>query len=229
MNRILALALVALALPATTSEAHAWDFVMAPRVTIRTLSTRPTVVARPVAVRVGTATVATQPSATQNNTQPAPSTAGSLRCSATRNGVESRATVELIQNGRTIASAACGLGALPLSAIPGAYVARISLADTFDGTHRDVPVQVVAGQVRGLTVEVPTALLEVRAEVAGRLVFGRAIVRRSGNVVGSLGSGVVATLTPGSYDIEVVQGSQRRLLQGIRLAPGQRRALRVAF
>ena len=143
--------------------------------------------------------------------------------------MESRDTVELIQNGRTIASAACGLGALPLSAIPGAYVARISLADTFDGTHRDVPVQVVAGQVRGLTVEVPTALLEVRAEVAGRLVFGRAIVRRSGNVVGSLGSGVVATLTPGSYDIEVVQGSQRRLLQGIRLAPGQRRALRVAF
>jgi len=48
-------------------------------------------------------------------------------------------------------------------------------------------------------------------------------------MVGSLGSGVVATLSPGRYDIEVVHGAQRRLLRGVLLSAGQRRALRVAF
>lgn len=225
MTRTLALALVALALPATTHQARAWDFVASPRVSVRTLSprlmprvrvvTRPRVVARP--------RLATRPTADRS-----PAT-GSLRCAATRNGTESRARLELLRGGRAVASAPCGLGAAPLSAAAGAYVARVTLQGTLDAAHRDVPVSVVAGQLRGLTVEVPTALLEVRAEVNGRRVFGRAIVRRDGAEVGSLGSGVVATLSPGRYDIEVLRGAERRLLRGVELRPGQRRALRVAF
>ncbi|NOY91325.1 MAG: hypothetical protein GXP55_08950 [Deltaproteobacteria bacterium] len=232
MTRTLALALLVLALPVTATPAQAWDVVPSPRLSVRTPS--PRLMPRPrVYVRPGLGPrsiprprVYVRP--TRRPRQSTPSTGG-LRCRATRNGVETRASLQLLRAGRSVASAACGLGAPALRVESGNYVARVTLTGTLDGSYRDVPVRVVSGQVRGLTVEVPTALLEVRVEVNRRRVFGRAIVRRAGVVVGSLGSGVVATLSPGRYDIEVIRGATRRVIRGVNLRAGQRRALRVAF
>lgn len=156
---------------------------------------------------------------------PAPARPGQLRCVAEENGAHAAASFEMKQNGQTVAQGSCES---PVELPPGAYVAHITLETALDRPTRAVPVQVAEGGVVTARASFQTAILEVRFTDERAPVHGLAMVRQGGRTLGTLGSGVTARVSAGTYEIVARHRTEDRTYT-VSLAPGQRRALRAAF
>jgi len=150
---------------------------------------------------------------------------GKILCSLTQNGAPARGTIVVERDGREIAGGSCGSA---LSVPAGKCKVTVRLDGTLDNPSKSVGIQVRAEKTTPVSVDFQTGVLEVRIETKEQLGTGIVTVNRNGKRIGTLGSGVAATLSAGSYEIVVRLGGKERRYS-VDLRPGQRRLVRAQF
>jgi hypothetical protein len=156
---------------------------------------------------------------------PAGAQQGQIECKVTENGTPSRGTVAIAQDGRTVASGACGR-ALPVPV--GKCKVTVILDGALDNPGRTVEAKVEAGETARVSVDFETAELEVRIESKQARGTGLVAVERGGKRLGTIGSGVPSRLSAGKYRIVVRLGGEEKQYD-VELRPGQRRLVRAQF
>jgi hypothetical protein len=150
---------------------------------------------------------------------------GQIRCSITENGGPARGTIVVERNGREVGGGSCGAA---LSVPVGKCKVTVRLDGTLDNPAKSVRVEVTAEKVTPVSVDFQTGVLEVRIETKGQRGTGIVTVNRGSTRIGTLGSGVAARLSAGSYEVVVrLAGQERRY--SVDLRPGQRRLVRAQF
>jgi hypothetical protein len=151
---------------------------------------------------------------------------GRLNCEIKENGKSASGTVALEKDGAQVASGSCGK---PLSAPPGSYTAVLGLDGALDGPVQQKPVTVQAGAEAKVEADFSTGTVTVRILQAGKPAAGMAVIRRDGKQVGTLGSGVAAHLSTGSYEITARYRVQQKLFEKVQLTAGQNVDLQADF
>jgi len=153
---------------------------------------------------------------------------GRVTCEILENGHSASGVVAILslKDEKEVATSSCGR---ELSVAAGDYVAALRLDGALDGPEQRQPISVKAGSTQKLHADFPTATLEVRIASSGRRAAGIAIIKRNGQQLGTLGSGVAAHLSTGTYHIFVRYRAQEKDLGEIVLPPGQQRALDAVF
>jgi hypothetical protein len=151
---------------------------------------------------------------------------GRVSCSITENGQPASGVVSLQRNDQEISSASCGK---EFGVAPGTYTAALRLDGAFDGPERKQTIVVEAGAASKLTANFETGTLEIRIANLGKRAAGMAIIKRAGQQLGTLGSGVAAHLSVGTYRVIVRYRSQEKDLGDVNIAPGQHVTLDAAF
>ena len=150
---------------------------------------------------------------------------GEIRCSVTENAAPARGTVSVTQNGKEVGAGSCGA---TLSVPAGKCKVTVRLDGTVDNPSQVVDVEVRPGQTAPVTVDFKTGVLEVRIESKAQSGTGLVTVNRGTERIGTLGSGVAARLSAGTYQVVVRLGDQERRYE-VELRPGQRRLVRAQF
>jgi hypothetical protein len=150
---------------------------------------------------------------------------GEILCSITDNGAPARGTIAVEQNGKEVAAGSCGAA---LAVPAGKCKVTVRLDGTLDNPSKTVNLEVSAGKTAPVAVDFQTGVLEVRIETKGQSGTGIVTLNRDSKRVGTLGSGVAARLSVGSYELVVRLGGQERRY-AVDLRPGQRRLVRVQF
>jgi hypothetical protein len=152
---------------------------------------------------------------------------GKVVCNITENGQPASGVISVQKDGNEIATASCG--GRELSVPVGNYVAALRLDGAFDGPEQRQNIEVKPGGTNKLSADFATAVLEVRITSGGRRAAGMAVIKRKGQQLGTLGSGVNAHLSAGAYRILVRYRGQEKDLGDVTLASGQRLSLDAAF
>lgn len=150
---------------------------------------------------------------------------GEIRCSVTENGGPARGTIVVEQNGREVGGGSCGS---PLSVPVGKCKVTVRLDGTLDNPAKRVDVEVSASKPASVSVDFQTGVLEVRIETKEQGGTGLVTVNRGSKRIGTLGSGVTAHLTVGTYEVIVRLGGEERRY-AVDLRPGQHRMVRAQF
>jgi hypothetical protein len=150
---------------------------------------------------------------------------GEILCAITDNGAPARGTIAVEQNGKEVAAGSCGA---PLAVPAGKCKVTVRLDGTLDNPSKTVNLEVSAGKTAPVAVDFQTGVLEVRIDTKGQRGTGIVTLNRDSKRVGTLGSGVAARLSVGSYEVVVRLGGQERRYV-VDLRPGQRRLVRVQF
>ena len=152
---------------------------------------------------------------------------GHVSCEITENGEIATGVVSVQRNGKEIATSACGR---ELSVPAGDYVAALRLDGAFDGPEQRQTIQVKAGGAPiKLKADFATAVLEVRIASSGRRAAGMAVIKRGGQQLGTLGSGVQAHVSVGTYRVLVRYRTQQKDLGDITMSAGQHLTLDASF
>jgi hypothetical protein len=150
---------------------------------------------------------------------------GQIRCAITENGSPASGSFAVEQGGRQVASGSCGRA---LSVPVGACSVTVRLNGALDNPAQTVNATVADGKTSTVAVDFKTAVLEVRIDAKGQRGTGMVTVEKNGRRIGTLGSGVAARLSAGSYEVIVRLGAQEQRHQ-VELRPGQRRLVRAQF
>lgn len=151
---------------------------------------------------------------------------GKVLCEITENGLAASGVISVQVGGKEVATGACGR---ELSLPPGDYTAALRLDGALDGPEQRQPLHVQPGELLHPRADFATGTIEVRIASQGRRAAGMAIIKRNGQQLGTLGSGVAAHLTSGKYHIFVRYRAQEKDLGEVTLAPGQQVVLDAAF
>jgi hypothetical protein len=151
---------------------------------------------------------------------------GRVICTISENGQPASGVVSLQQNDKEITSGSCGK---EFSVPAGTYSAALRLDGAFDGPELKQNVVVEAGAVANLSTNFETGSLEIRIVSHGKRAAGMAIIKRGAQQLGTLGSGVVAHLSVGTYRVIVRYRAQEKDLGAVSIATGQRVTLDAAF
>jgi hypothetical protein len=158
-------------------------------------------------------------------TPTAPARPGQLTIAVDENGAYAASTFQVRQAGRVVASGSSGS---PIALPAGAYDVVITLETALDRPTRTVRVLVPEGGVATARASFQTAIVEVRFTKDRMAVHGLATVRQGDRVIGTLGSGVTARVSAGTYQIDARYRTEQRTYS-VSLAPVQRRALSAQF
>ena len=151
---------------------------------------------------------------------------GRVACTITENGQPASGVISIQKDGNEIATTSCGR---ELAVPVGHYVAALRLDGAFDGPEQRLNVEVKAGALQKLSGDFATGVLEVRISSGGRRAAGMAVIKRNGQQLGTLGSGVGAHVSAGKYRILVRYRSQEKDLGEVTIAGGQRLSLDADF
>jgi hypothetical protein len=160
---------------------------------------------------------------------PAPTraeSAGKVVCGITENGQPASGVISVQKDGNEIATTSCGR---ELSVPVGNYVAALRLDGTFDGPEQRQNLEIKAGATQKLNADFATGILEVRISSGGRRAAGMAVIKRNGQQLGTLGSGVSAHVSAGNYRILVRYRAQEKDLGDVTISSGQRLSLEASF
>jgi len=149
-----------------------------------------------------------------------------VTCSLTENGQAATGVISILKSESEIAAGACGH---TLSIPPGEYAATLRLDGALDSPEQHQPLHAKANSLHTLKADFATSTLEVRVTSAGRRAAGIAIIRRDERQLATLGSGVSAHLSAGTYSVVVRYRSQERDLGEITLKAGQKCVLEATF
>ena len=172
----------------------------------------------------------------------------SVAAAQDESAVGGRISVTVKQNGAVVSSGfevhrvasptapgeivASGRAGLPVRVPAGTYDVVVRLDGAIDRPERWTR-SVVVGAGRTVEVEASfeTAILEVRATSRGRRAAATIFVRRAGETVdiATLGAGVRAVVSAGTYDIIVKHRATERSFPGTELLAGRSRTLTVDF
>ena len=131
--------------------------------------------------------------------------------------------------GETVAS---GRSGNPVQVAPGKYDVVVRLDGAIDRPERWLRgVQVLSGRTVSLEQAFQTSILEVRVTARGRRAAATIYVRRAGesSEVATLGAGVRAVISSGTYDIVVRHRREERTFPSTALIPGRARTLTATF
>jgi hypothetical protein len=151
---------------------------------------------------------------------------GRVACTITENGQPASGVISIQQDGKEIATGSCGRDlAVPV----GNFVAALRLDGAFDGPEKRQNIDVKPGAPQKLSADFSTGVLEVRIASGGRRAAGMAVIKRNGQQLGTLGSGVTAHVSAGTYRILVRYRSHEKDLGDVTISSGQRLSLDAAF
>ena len=152
---------------------------------------------------------------------------GHISCEITENGEMATGVISVQRDGKEIATTACGR---ELSVPAGDYVAALRLDGAFDGPEQRQNISVKPGGAPlKLKADFKTAVLEVRIKSSGKRAAGMAVIKRNGQQLGTLGSGVQAHVSVGTYRVLVRYRTQEKDLGDITLSAGQHLTLDASF
>jgi hypothetical protein len=149
-----------------------------------------------------------------------------LTCKITENGESATGTVVLMAGDAEVARGSCAKG---VTAPAGSYEAVLRLDGALDGPEQRKPVELAAGGSQSVQADFSTGLLEVKIQREGRRAAGMAIIRKGGKQIGTLGSGVAAHLSVGTYEVVARYRTQEKRFEAVTISRGQRVTLDAAF
>jgi hypothetical protein len=149
-----------------------------------------------------------------------------VTCEITENGQPASGTISVWVDGAELAEGTCGR---PLAIPAGEHEVVLRLDGALDGPERRLPLQALAGRTVPVSADFSTGLLEVRIQSQGRDTAGIAVIRRGGRQVGTLGSGVAAHLSVGSYEVIARYRTHERRFEAVEIRKGERTALAASF
>jgi hypothetical protein len=124
------------------------------------------------------------------------------------------------------------LARLPLNQRPRAscsYTAVIGLDGVLDGPERRMEVSVKSGEVASVAADFATGIIEVQIESKGRQAAGMAVISLDGRQIGTLGSGVSAHLSAGTYQVVARYRTQQKQFGSVSIEAGKKEVLRASF
>ena len=149
-----------------------------------------------------------------------------VQCEIRENGEPASGTMLVLDGTREVAEGTCGK---PLSLPAGTYTAVLRLDGAIDGPEQRLPLVVGKDSPKPLKADFATATLEVKVTSESKAAAGMAIIRKDGMQIGTLGSGVPAHLSAGTYEIVVRHRSASKTLASVVLAKGDKKTLDVSF
>jgi hypothetical protein len=151
---------------------------------------------------------------------------GRVTCEITENGESASGTASFQRDGSEVAAGTCGK---ELSVPSGDYSVVLQLDGALDGPAQRQSLTVQANGKHTLKADFATGTLEVRIVSQGKRAAGMAIIKRDGQQIGTLGSGVAAHLSAGSYRVVARYRAQEKDLGDVAIGAGQRVTLDAAF
>ena len=151
---------------------------------------------------------------------------GTVTCDITENGEAGSGELSVMLEGKEIARGTCGKD---LSVAAGSYTAVFHLDGSLDSPEQSQPLTVKKGAKVQLKAEFATGVLEIRIASQGKRAAGMAVIKRGGQQIGTLGSGVAAHLSAGTYDVVARYRTQDKAWSEVKVAAGQRVTLEAAF
>ena len=151
---------------------------------------------------------------------------GRVNCEILENGEAGSGTLEILDGDKQVFSGSCGQD---IAIAPGSYTAVLALDGALDGPQSTQSLVVEAGKPASVRADFPTGILEVRIQSKGRPAAGMAIIRRDGRQIGTLGSGVAAHVSAGTYQVEARHRKQKKPFDNVKIRKGERVVLNAAF
>jgi hypothetical protein len=151
---------------------------------------------------------------------------GKVTCVVLENGAPASGTLSLRKDGAQIAQGVC---AQPITAPAGSYTAVISLDGALDSPEQSQPVSVTVGGNTEVKADFSTGILQVFIDSDGKQAAGMAVIRRDGRQVGTLGSGVAAHLSAGTYEVVARYRTDKKSFDTVVIERGKQRVLNASF
>jgi hypothetical protein len=151
---------------------------------------------------------------------------GRVTCEITENGDSASGTILIQRDGQEVVAGTCGK---ELSLEAGSYTAVIRLDGALDGPSQQKAVVMAANGKASVKADFATGTLEIRIASQGRRAAGIAVIKRNGAQIGTLGSGVAAHLSAGTYQVVARYRAQEKSLGDVTVGPGQRLTLDASF
>lgn len=151
---------------------------------------------------------------------------GRVDCQILENGGSATGTVTLLRDGREVKKASCS-GSLTVEA--GSYTAVVSLDGVLNGAEQRHAIAVQTGKSTRVVADFPTGFLQVNILSKGKKAAGMAVIRKDGRQIGTLGSGVSAHLSVGTYRVVARYRSQEKLFDDVVVEAGKRLVLEASF
>ena len=151
---------------------------------------------------------------------------GSVVCVITENRGPASGMMVLQQAGKAPTKVACG-SAVIVSA--GLYTATLSLDGALDKPEQRKSVEVKAANTEKVIADFSTGVLQVQAEAQGKRAAAMATITKDGRKIASLGTGVAAHLSTGTYDVVIRYRGKEKRFDGVNIVPGQRQVLSADF
>jgi hypothetical protein len=149
-----------------------------------------------------------------------------VTCEITENGQPASGTISVLADGAEGLEGTCGR---PLAIPAGMHDAVLRLDGALDGPEQRLQLEATAGRTVPISADFATGLLEVRIQSQGRDTAGIAVIRKGERQVGTLGSGVTAHLSVGSYEVIARYRSLERRFDAVEIRKGERQALAASF
>jgi hypothetical protein len=149
-----------------------------------------------------------------------------VQCEILENGEPASGTMLVLNGDKEVAEGTCGK---PLALPEGSYTAVLRLDGAIDGPEQRVPLVVGKAAPKPLKADFATGTVEVKVTSESKAAAGMAIIRKDGKQIGTLGSGVPAHLSAGTYDIEVRHRASSKTLSAVVVAKGDKKSLVVSF
>lgn len=149
-----------------------------------------------------------------------------VSCEILENGAAASGTMLVLDGDREVGQTSCGKS---LSLPPGSYTAVLQLDGAIDGPEQRVPLTVGKDAPKPVKADFATGTLEVKITSESKAAAGMAIIRKDGKQIGTLGSGVPAHLSAGTYEIVVRHRAESKTLPSVVIAKGDKKTLDVSF
>ncbi len=151
---------------------------------------------------------------------------GKVDCQILENGGSATGTVSLQKDGREVVKASCS-GSMSVEA--GSYSAVVSLDGVLNGAEQRHAITVQAGKATRVVADFPTGFLQVNILSKGKKAAGMAVIRKDSRQIGTLGSGVSAHLSVGTYRVVARYRSQEKLFENVVIEAGKSVVLEASF
>lgn len=149
-----------------------------------------------------------------------------LSCEITENGGAASGAIVVLDGTMQIASGSCGK---PLAVPAGEHVAVLTLDGALDAPEQRQPFKLEADKTAKLSADFATGRLEVRITSRGHDTAGMAVIRKDGRQIGTLGSGVEAHLSVGSYEVIARYRSQEKRFAQVSIEKNKASVLDASF
>jgi hypothetical protein len=151
---------------------------------------------------------------------------GKASCEITENGKPASGMIVVLDGNTELLRGSCGK---PIAVPAGEHTAVLTLDGALDAPEQRQPVTVQASKTAKIKADFATGLLEVHITHEGHETAGMALIRKDGRQIGTLGSGVTAHLSAGSYEVVARYRSQERRYDKVAVAAGQHAVVDAAF